>query len=207
LKPYYEHAGITIYHGDCRDVLPELQAVDLIWTDPPYPREFLPLYLDLSREAARLLPDGGSCFAYAGQFHLPDVMASMGEYLSYWWVLCCEHRGPNVVVWARCVGAHWKPILWYRKPPIGPSKTHPVSDCVHSKRDKTDHEWGQGTEGALIMTAHCPLEGIILDPFMGGGTTLRVAKDIGRRAIGIEIEERYCEIAAKRLSQEVMAFT
>src|ERR1700756_723473 len=205
IKPYYEHGGITIYHGDARDILPQINTVDLIWTDPPYPQEFIDLYSVLSENSIQLLPEGGHCFAYCGHIFLPEVMRRMADNLTYWWMLCCEHRGGNTIIWSRGVGAHWKPILWYRKPPLTIPQ-HTVNDRVHSRRDKIDHEWGQGTEGALIMNVHCPDNGIILDPFMGAGTTLEVAKLNGRRGIGIEIEEKYCEIAAKRLSQEVFQF-
>jgi site-specific DNA-methyltransferase (adenine-specific) len=205
VKPYYEEDGITIYHGDCREVLPQLERCDLIWTDPPYLEEFIPLYSDLSREALRLLPDGGNCFAYCGHFHLPETMRRMSECLTYWWMLCCEHRGANTIVWDRGVGAHWKPILWYRKPPFTKLESM-ISDRVWSPRDKDNHEWGQGRDGMLVLSYRCNENDLVLDPFMGSGTTLTMAKDLHRRAIGIEIEEKYCEIAAKRLAQKVLDF-
>ncbi len=206
MKPYYEHAGITIYHGDAREILPKIEACDTIWTDPPYPKEFLLCYQTVAENAARLLPDGGSCFAYCGHIFLPEIMAMMGAHLKYWWMLCCEHHGANTIIWSRGVGAHWKPILWYRKTPCDQLGTV-INDRVWSKRDKVDHEWGQGREGMLQLEVTTPERGLILDPFMGTGTTLTMAKTMHRNAIGIEIEERYCEIAAKRLSQEVFQFT
>lgn len=204
MTPYYEQDGITIYHGDSREVLSEIRHVDMIWTDPPYPEEYLPLYGVLAKHAARILPNTGHCFAYIGQSYAPEVMRLMGEHLIYNWMLCCEHRGPKTNVWHRGVRAAWKPILWYRRAPLTTPDMQ-ITDRVHSRRDKADHEWGQGEEGGLIIEACVARGGVILDPFMGSGTTLRVARSHGRRAIGIELEERYCEIAAKRLSQGALA--
>ena len=65
-NPYYQDDYCTIYHGDCREILPQLPRVDLVLTDPPYPREFNHLYGDLAREANVVLKDGGYCFAYSG---------------------------------------------------------------------------------------------------------------------------------------------
>lgn len=72
-------------------------------------------------------------------------------------------------------------------------------------KDRPDHPTPKPVGLIKDLIAYCP-DGIILDPFMGSGTTLRAAKDVGRKAIGIEIEERYCEVAANRMTQESMAF-
>ena len=202
--PYYDVDGITIYHGDCREILPYLPKVDLVLTDPPYPKEYLDLYSELSFHSERLLPIGGHCITYAGHMFLPEVMARMGTHLNYFWIVCCYHAGANSVVWSHGIGAHWKPILWYRKK-TGERISPPITDMVKTKRDKSNHEWGQGNDFGLYIEKISSKDNTILDPFMGSGTTLVAAKQLGRKAIGIEIEEKYCEIAVKRLGQGVLA--
>jgi len=125
MKPYYQDDYCTIYHGDCREILPSLPKVDLVLTDPPYGWK-TKLYGDSSNTRSRL------------------------------------------------------------------TKVHPTQKPVALMA------W------CISIAKNPPL---ILDPFMGSGTTLRAAKDLGRKAIGIEIEEKYCEIAAKRLAQGVLEFS
>ena len=81
-------------------------------------------------------------------------------------------------------------------------------DATDPGRDKTGHPCAKPLFSWKKIMLRCSAEesGAVLDPFMGSGTTLRAAKDLGRRAIGIELEERYCEIAAKRLGQGVLPF-
>lgn len=221
MKPYYEHAGITIYHGDCREVLPTLDY-DCVLTDPPYgigydtdssrfTRKASAWWSNtdtsLSTNAPRVVGDkqafdptpwvSGPAILW-GANHYADKLAASGGWLVWdkrlgvedvaekgWPMSEAELAWTNVRGSVRVFRNLWSGLL--------------------RSEEKGKHH--HPTQKPLALMKWCigflP-EGTILDPFMGSGTTLRAAKDLGRRAIGIEIEERYCEIAAKRLAQEIL---
>ncbi len=293
-KPYYEHEGITIYHADCREILPLLEpgSVDLCLTDPPYgvrsdqkwddltdseiaavtmgwlasihslaPRlvsffsgqriRLLENLVDYLYPAQRLMiwhkPEGSQ---YAGSSH--------GSLFYSYEAILYGHQGfdsPKALI----VGSSLKKAresaglsrgaidMLARGEKTGLCFRWEEAACLPTDSQvelikealNLDVEFSQQldaarltiqgvaegvdvfTERTVISPDHptqkpLPLQRrltraftepdqTILDPFMGSGTTLRAAKDLGRKAIGIEIEERYCEIAAKRLAQEVLA--
>lgn len=206
--PYYDHGGITIYHGDCLDILPELGPVDLVLTDPPYGKEFLHLYGSLSLLSSQVLNNYGNLITMAGQSYLPDVYFMMSQHMNYHWTFCIDmlkgQGGQAPIIWDRKVSSFWKPFLWYRKSKYNGAI---ISDVFASKsNEKQYHKWGQSIGTFILCLTKFTDAEIISDPFMGSGTTLVAAKELGRKAIGIEIEEKYCEIAVKRLSQEVFPF-
>jgi site-specific DNA-methyltransferase (adenine-specific) len=200
-KPYYERDGIVIYCADCRDVLPLLPAgsVDLVLTDPPYGVEFRGQDWDRDvPEAALQLPN-----------MYPRVAIIMGTVTAYQfptpkWVACWERPASNS---RSKVGgfSHWSPILLYGdcKMSVDFRSWHAIANAYPPG---FGHPSPKPERLMLWLVSELSNPGdLILDPFMGSGTTLVAAKQLGRRAIGIEIEERYCEIAVKRLAQEVMS--
>jgi tRNA G10 N-methylase Trm11 len=211
MTPYYSDDHVTIYHGDCLELIDEL-AFDVIVTDPPYgidggirpqpgAQQFQGITGDDSAATAeafmsRISPDmpavifGANCF--------PHALPHRGRWI------CWDKR--LTVDADRMLGSAFE-LAWTNRRSgydrmirvlhggvvnangHGLARVHPTEKPVTLLRQ--------------IIEAEPP--GVILDPFMGSGTTLRAAKDLGRKAIGIEIEERYCEIAAKRMGQEVLA--
>lgn len=203
LKPYYEHAGITIYHGDCREIIPGL-SFDVVVTDPPYGHGGTP-------------PRGGN---KPGTL---DYLAG-GVVLSWdvaddSWMRLTDCPAAVFTSAARCfrtaaaLGADG--LLIYAKTNPHPNGSS-FEPCVtrgfgvgarhveaYNAENGLEHPTQKPLAVMLFIVRRAP-DGIILDPFMGSGTTLVAAKNLGRKAIGIEIEERYCEIAARRLAQEVL---
>jgi DNA modification methylase len=259
MKPYYNHAGITIYHGDCREVLPGLDKVDLVFTSPPYLNqrtyggqcngwnELVPPAI-----AACNMKSDGQIFVNLGLIH------KSGSVVTYWDSLISKmvQEGIRLFGWyvwdqgdglpgdwsGRMAPSHeW--VFHFNRKARQPKKWIPTQKRkasgtgLRGKDDKTKgisspdkcgqpfkipdsvirtyremrRVWNHPAMFPMglpthIITTFSSAGNTILDPFLGSGTTLVAAKQLNRRAIGIEIEEKYCEIAAKRLSQEVFDF-
>lgn len=218
MKPYYEEDGIVIYHADARDLLPTLEPVDLVLTDPPYginwtkgdnrkrcskANDGIAGDMDTSLRdfvLDRLQDVPTACF---GSFYAP-FPANLKQVLVW-------HKPPDSGIYGSTTGFRRdaEPIFL-----VGPwpQRTVALSSVIRSSRNgqswitvEAQHSHAKPLDIVRSLIDFCGSD-LVLDPFMGSGTTLRAAKDLGRKAIGIEIEERYCEIAANRLRQGVLNF-
>lgn len=191
--PYYTDEFVTIYHDDCREVVPRL-STDVLLTDPPYgiglaANPFRQKFARSDWDAAP--PDDAVLKSFIAANEQSIVWG--GNYFglpAHQRFLVWDKVQPENFSSAMCEIA-WTnlsgPAKLFKKRVVGYEKFHPTQKPVELMR------W------CLTFT-----EGVVVDPFMGSGTTLRAAKDLGRKAIGIELEERYCEIAAQRCAQDVL---
>ena len=199
LGPNEENQGI--YTGDARELaraIPD-ESVDLIFTDPPYPKEFLPLYGWLAEEASRILTPKGSLFALSGGYWLMEVLDLIRPHLKYHWMCCLYH--PTVThslrMWPRRLDNYWKPILWFTKNGYdGPFLADGINTSVPDKRF---HDWGQQARWAFSFLERLPHEWITIDPMVGGGTVPAVCKMLGRRWLAFEIDPDTAERARERV--------
>lgn len=191
-----------IIQGDCLEVMLGMPAgsVDLIVTDPPYPREYEHLYGQMAEQAKRVLRRGGSLVTLCGHYQLPRVLADMGQHLKYRWIVKYDQPGASARM-AMGIRVTWKPMLWFVNEAFTPQRN--VADCaVSGKRSKdTGHPWQQDTDYALWAIENLTDPGdLVVDPFMGTGSSGVAAVNLGRRFIGVDIEPRWCEVARQRLS-------
>jgi DNA modification methylase len=171
-------------------------SIDLIFTDPPYLREYLPCYGWLAQEAARVLKPGGFVLAMCGGSYLNKIFRMFDDSgLSYFWKCEIEKATYNPgITWL-----HGKPVCNFVKSIIVYSKSDPGMMNVtgnfvdlYSQRtmpDKRFHHWGQKVGNAVYYINAFSLPGsLILDPFIGGGTTAVACELIGRRCISFDLD-------------------
>jgi len=252
MKPYYQDKWVTIYHADCREVLPDLPKVDLIFADPPFNvgkkygettdnrSDYYEWCEAWIAECFDVLNNTGSLYLMTIPRHLEKLypmLASYGVFI-------------NEIHWRNVSACHSKRGFWNTYQPIlfyGKTKEYKFNTYAQVRKNMNRWtEWFTGAKGQMqdywddipfiyagsirhkeaimkpltnkkVHPCQMPTElaaraimfsseegDTVLDPFMGIGTVPFTARKLNRKSIGIEIEERYCEIAARRCSQEVM---
>jgi len=185
----------------CNDNI-EPDSIDTILTDPPYPKKYLHLWDQLGEVAAKGLKEGGCLVTYSGLYHLPNVIEALNRHLTYCWMIALHHKGKTQLVFPSNVISTYKPILIFRKGEQRKFKKTIPDSITSDKRDKNYHKWGQGEKAVRqLMSTFSEDNDLVLDPFVGGGTTLAVAKQLGRRCIGIEIDKDLIDVIKKRLDK------
>lgn len=227
IKPYYQDKYSTIYHGDCLEIMPELEPVDLILTDPQF---FLPPvgHGTRGRESEFCGSLGDLLMlenAYTKAF---DEFKRLLKVTGQLYVNCHDRSYPSFFRLAYTRWPRVDAIIWYKptgRVGSGWRKAHEI--LLHGATPETIYSIGFRQDVVGIMPVRTlnrqhpaekpidlggfimevvPMPGTTLDPYMGSGSYLISAKVSGFKAIGIEIEEKYCEIAVRKLSQEVLEF-
>ena len=217
VEPYFQDDAVTIYHGDCRDILPRLaEKISLVLTDPPYgfnrfetdKKNYLEVVGPALQQTWLLLSEGGSMFVFSGTGEVVNLANAINQPLKR---LLWLYKPADVTFPLHGWLLTSEAILWFMKKgaPCNLLERKPYRhDCYLHYTVGQEGVEGHPTVKPISVcgdiVSRCPMDGIVLDPFMGSGTTLRAAKDLGRKAIGIEIEEKYCEVAAKRMSQSIL---
>ena len=213
MKPYYQDNAVTIYHGDCRDILPKIGHIDVTMTDPPYGVGVeYGVFDDTEDNVRNLVSDVMPVIlGMSDVVCLTCATRQIGFYPTPTWILCWLNRaGAGMNPWGFTC---WQPILVYGKDPYLRDRKGSMHDVIEhnectSKSMKQDHPCPKPERFWMKVLNRISTRStdIICDPFLGSGTTLRVAKDLNRKAIGIDVDEKYCEVAAKRMAQEVLPF-
>lgn len=245
MRPFYEREGVTLYLGDCREVLPRLPAVDLVLTDPPYgdtKLEWDEASLGWLPIVRPLLAPAASVWFFASLRYLLELAPELGGWTVAQDIVWEKHNGScsaadrfkrvhEHAVQVYPAGRRWADVY---KAPV----TTPDATTRTVRRKQRPRHWGAIGEAEFVsedggprlmrsviyarschgyaehptqkpvavleplLMASCPPGGLVLDPFAGSGSTLVAASQLGLRSIGVERDERYCEIAARRLERE-----
>ncbi len=219
MKPYYQHGNIQIFCGDCREILQSLPTPDLVVADPPYG---ISIAVDNARfsggtitgprisvnERTVIIGDdepfdpshllGFKRLVIFGANNFPEKLPTSNGWIVWDKRLGLEDMvgwplGEAELAWTNITGA----VRVFRNQWLGLVR--------NSERGKFDHPT-QKPVALMYWILERWASGLVIDPYLGSGPTLEAAKRLGLPAVGIEIEEKYCEIAAKRLSQEVFDF-
>lgn len=235
MKPYYQDEHVTLYHGDAREIMANMdnQAVAAVITDPPYTeRTHSKARANSHKENGRhVIREGITAFGSITDEDLEQILSECGRVSEGWVIATLDYRHaiqfdqtPPPGLKSQRVG------VWVKTNPTpqitGDRPAQGWEAIAYLHREQGRSKWNGGGHHGNYISPIAPPEGhptakplpmladmvrkftnhgdTVLDPFAGSGTTLVAARNLGRKAIGVELEEKYCEIAAKRLAQDVL---
>jgi len=195
---------IRIEHCRAADLIQhvELGTVDLIFTDPPYPVEFVGCWTELGELAVKALRPGGLLVAYTGQYVLPEALDRLRDAgLSWFWCYAVAHDGAFFRMNVTHVQCGWKPLLVMRNGDGDPPNWH--KDFVTAgSREKGEHEWQQSEAEATYWISELSRpDDLVVDPFVGGGTTAAACQRLGRRFVGCDVDPAAVDAARARVAE------
>jgi DNA modification methylase len=199
----YRSERATLIQGNCLEVLQDLPeaSVDAVITDPPFLTQNLHLYGDVASMLPRILKTGGSLLSLVPHFALPRVLADVGQYLKYRWIMCMWQGGGSHARMAMGIEVLWHPLVWWVNN-SWPRGRGFVRDGFESPgRSKELHQWQKPLEWAAFCMRCVPSGGTVLDPFMGSGTVGVAAIQTDRYFLGIDVDSVCCAIAKERLAK------
>lgn len=186
-----------IYLGDAKTLaqgLPD-ECVDLIVTDPPYPRKFLHVFYDMGEYAARVLKPGGSLFTLCGHYQIPQVLEALST-LDYHWIGWLNYNTKSTLHGYKIV-CGGKPLLWFTKGKCNPFPGFWWDTQYAKHRDKRYHKWGQSVH--WVIPTIDQFQGLVFDPFCGGGTVPAACRILGRQWLSFEIDPDAVERSRERI--------
>lgn len=214
IEPRYDKDGVTLYCGDCLEILPQLEAgsIDAVITDPPYFGNFYDQMIDLYGRGIRdchitrflitnffRITGNKQILVFPGKNNLPYWYAVLPPTWTYIWKNQTQSMGGRA-----CMHQAYEPILSYNYP-IKPTGSDILQYPIGQPDQKNGHPWPKPLKLMTYLVGHWSgNDSVILDPFMGSGTTGVAAVQLGRQFIGIEIDETYYAIAEKRIREAQM---
>jgi len=203
---YYRTDSGVLYHGDCLEIMPHLEPVDLVLTDPPYGMNFRSNHREVKHSyivGDDLLPIDRINMAikkalaaayifcrWDNIYDLPKPKSLLVWWKNNWSMGDLEHEH----------GRQWEAVCFYCNGKHKFKKRIP--DVLKGIRTGNNYHPTEKPVGIMTQLIHANICESVLDPFIGSGTTAIACERLNRRWIGIEIEEKYCEIAKKRIEQE-----
>lgn len=201
IGPYEMNSIIT---GDATVLAKSLpdNSINLIFTDPPYLGEYLPVYYSIFQHAARILKPNGFLLAYVGGYWKDEIMAEARKHLKYFWDYIVWEPGNSPVNWPRKTIARNKSILAYTRKDAENAlpNTQVLSVWLGGGEDKRFHVWGQDESQARYFIDCFSKRGdMVLDFCSGGGTTPYVAKMLDRKFLAFEIDPEMASVSRDRV--------